>query len=146
MTKSQSDPNHLEATYAATRHRARVQEYFLLKKQIGSLSARLEKLNKQIKDYELRDQEELHGVVSEVGRYWVTTEVRRGMPKTDTGALEQLLVDKNLWAECTRVQVDTSLVEQAYIEGKLTDNDLREIMGVSKPQVALYVTEVKKDI
>lgn len=64
--------------------------------------------------------------------------------KIDEAALEQLLLDKRLWGIATKVVVNHDVVEQLYIEGKLTDNDLRSIDAGNGITLALKVGE--KDI
>lgn len=118
-----------------------IDEYFKLKMQIQMLSSRLEVLNKQIKESMFTD---------EVGREHTTStgvkaclQIRQSRPKPDEGLLEQLIESKGLWDECKKEVVDHNLVEQAYIEGKLTDDDLRSIGAETTITTALIVEEVK---
>lgn len=60
----------------------------------------------------------------------------------DQGALEQLLYEKGLLSQCLRPTIDHSLVEQLYLEGRLTDDDLRSINQGSEIQLALSVERI----
>lgn len=126
----------------------KIQTYKVLKDQRDMLDTRLDELNKSIKR-EILDNfdSNLEGPV-----VWHTPEgyiakltPKRSTPKVDTGALEQLLDDKGLWLMATRRQVDHSLVEQLFIEGKLTDDDLRSINQGSSITLALSVTREESD-
>lgn len=77
-------------------------------------------------------------------KYCATVQIKTPRRRVDPAVLEQLIVDKNLWGECTRRKVDEDLVEQAYIEGKITDSDLRSINAGPEIQLALKV--VKNDV
>jgi hypothetical protein len=55
-------------------------------------------------------------------------EVRlRRKQRIDDAALDALLESKGLLDQCSIKVIDYSLVEQAYLDGKLTDTDMREI-------------------
>lgn len=103
--------------------------YHQLDSRIKIMQEKRDELNKQIKE-EIVSDAELHPgqtVESDWGPYRVTLTAKRRRLPIDDGALAQLLVDKNLWASGTSRRVDHDLVEQLFIEGKLTDSDLRSI-------------------
>lgn len=109
----------------------KIAEYHQLSRFVDDISKRIAELNAQIKQ-ELVDRTDHQPNAGEKiaftgSEHSAEVSFRRRRVAADRGALAQLIVDKNLWAECTRVTVDDDLVEQAYIEGKLTDNDLRSI-------------------
>lgn len=111
-----------------------IKQYYVLKEQQRLLDKQL-KLLKRIISQEI-EQGKQHS-----GRYHVTLQQRLRVTY-DPAELEQLIYDKGLWEECTRSQVDESLVEQAFIEGKITDTDLRAIRK-STVNLALTVDEVR---
>lgn len=116
----------------------KIETYDALKKQSKMITLRLDELRHEI-------IEEV-GESKTVGDYEVTLEVRRQKPQVDEVALEQLIVDKNLAPECMTLKVDHDLVAQAYIEGKITDEDLREVNRGQHVTVALKVDKVKRDV
>lgn len=72
-----------------------------------------------------------------------TVQVKRSMPKADEGALQQLLVDKGLWDETKMEVANRNIVKQLWLEGRLTDSDLRSIVsGPKDPTTALKVETV----
>lgn len=112
---------------------------------------------KMIKDRrkQLRDDIIKHHCLSvDGGRTWfralaitgwdVKVQTKRRQ-KVDDSALEQLLVNKGLWDQCKKEVVDHDLVEQAYIEGKITDKELRSIDGGRDVYLALTVEKVETD-
>lgn len=120
----------------------KIEQYFLLKDYQKRVTRRVDVLNKQIKRGLIKATQakpgeniDYHGCKG----YRAQLQVKRGNPKPDIGILEQILEEKGLWEECTRVQVDESLVEQAFIEGKLTDSDMRQINGGSDIGLALKI-------
>lgn len=114
----------------------KLEQYYNLNERKKLIEKRLKVLSDQIKA-EMEPDEPFHG-----SKVTAIVSFRRSKHNIDEGALEQLIVDKNLAAECMRLKVDHDLVEQLYIEGKITDNDLRAIDAGAKLTPVLVVERV----
>jgi hypothetical protein len=115
----------------------KVTEYHKLKMMRDSLAGRIEELSKQIKA-ELPQGKHTFGDLS--------LEIQvRDRTAIDELAAEEILMGLGLWDECAKQVVDPGAVEGMYLEGKITDHDLRQMR---KPQysVALITKEVSADV
>ena len=123
----------------------KIAQYYKLSQQQNLLNKHLEALKKEIKNELLSNDkfkvdERTHRKRTEDG-FTATVRLRRGPPKYDSLLLHDLLVKKKAkW--CFKLVPDLDLVEQAYIEGYLSDIDLRAINKGSNISLAL---EVEKD-
>lgn len=79
------------------------------------------------------------------GDYTVSMQRRKNV-QYDELALETLITERGLWDKCKKEVVDPDLVQQAYIEGDLTDSDLRSVYVNGGVTYALKVEEVKEDV
>lgn len=115
-----------------------IEQFHALKRQEKLLKERLDTLSKRIKD--------TYGPgVHRVGTVEAHVQIKRSKPKVDDVQLEQLLRDKNLWTLGCKEVPDHSCVEQMYIEGVITDDDLRAINDGSNITVALTVKDIKEE-
>lgn len=126
---SLSEKNHSEHTLDEL-----IDQYYKLKQQRNLLDKRINGLRNFIIRCAPHNDFQSSG-------YRVQTQMRTRVTY-DPAELEQLIYDKGLEAECLRPQVDESLVEQAFIEGKITDTDLRAIRKTTV-NLALTVDEVR---
>lgn len=125
----------------------KLEQYHILDRQVKLISERLTKLNKEIKQDVIRRGTEKEGLyILEAGSgYKAVVTRRRSKSRPDEGALSALLDFKGLdW--CFKKVPDESLVEQAYIEGHITDDDLRSIGAEPKFTLALSVERVEEDV
>ena len=114
------------------------EQYINLKRQEKLIKSRIEKLRERLTARLLADPN--HYVDTASGRLKLQTRV--GKPKVDDHILEQLLVDKNLHIDAMKRVVDHDAVEQLYLNGKLTDDDLRSIGVEPTVTLALIVEEI----
>lgn len=113
-----------------------VKQYWFLKSQHDAIGLRLQALRTKIlREYEAGD--------TKVDDLVVHIELRKSKPKIDDAVLWMILGEKNLIEECTSVQLDDNLVKQAFIEGKITDEDLRAFnLGSSiTPALSIHAIE-----
>lgn len=75
------------------------------------------------------------GVVGEV-------KLRQANLRVDEIVLETLLRNKGYWSEVKKEVPDHDLVEQLFIEEKLTDDDLRAIGVTKDPIMAISIREI----
>lgn len=123
-----------------------IEHYYQLKRGLDLAQARLKTLRERIIQNLPPIPEQGGSQEHIIGGYRVTEQVRRRTPKIEEHQLEQLIVDKNLAADCMRLRVDHDLVEQAFIEGKITDQDLRSINGGSDITIALLVDKIEDGV
>lgn len=123
---------------------SKVDEYAELdkqKKQIESRMAELKPVIKKALMSELEPGEDGHIRYSQ-GNVTLTLQVKRSKTNfnADEGALQQLLIDKDLWEDTKMEVANRDIVKQLWIEGQLTDDDLRSILPTPKdPTTALQV-------
>lgn len=140
--KSQLDPNLLDPGLAR-----KIREYYRYDQLEKSAKGRRTELGKQIKGALFNLLPERHPgqvystAISGVG---VTLQLKSGRAKIEDGVLEQLLLEKGLLDQALRPQLDHDLVEQLFLEGKLTDDDLRSIHGGADITLALSVEAEKR--
>src|SRR4051812_40004340 len=82
-----------------------IRTYYRLKWQRDMLNRRLANLNKSLKERLAGSTPQDTEYVTPDG-YQAKLTVKRTKPKVDEGTLEQLIVDKNLAAECFRLKID----------------------------------------
>lgn len=127
--------------------RQKIIQYHSLKKQYETLGKRLAELNEDIKGdlvLEIGDRSREHSVI-EAGGLAAKLQVRRSKPKVDEALLEALLSKKCLLDLCLVEVIDHSIVESMYLQGRLTDDDLRSIGAEPKITLALIVEEIDDD-
>lgn len=120
----------------------KIQEYYKLKQQVKMLTQRLEQLNKEIKDEMLQSetfQLQTQGLIANL-------QVKRSKPQPDDAALEHLLIEKGLLQYAIKEVIDHDAVEEMFIKGELTDEDLRSIGAEPKVIMALTVEEFIDDV
>lgn len=115
-------------------------EYARLNEMKKQLDVRLDELNKQLKDT-------LDEGTHKFGDFELTVQVKDRTTLDEEAALA-LFLNKpvGVYEFCTerRISVNPEYVEQAYLNGMLTDSDLR---AIRKPQysVALIAKRVERD-
>lgn len=121
----------------------KIQEYYKLKLQRKMIDERLEKLNKEIKQ-EMMEKEafqiQTEGLVANL-------QVKRSKPEVDVPAAEHLLEHKMLLDDDCYIQVfNPDVIESFYLQGLLSDDDVRSIGAVPKVTTALIVEEHVSDV
>lgn len=133
-----------------------IRTYCNLKEQYERIGERLAELNKSIKrdiiaevhsvgDYIEGDIPTVPEWIKYHGAHGFTVHVnlKRSKRKPDAGALQQLLYEKGLLTQCSTMQVDEARVEEAFINGDLTDADMRSVVAEpAEPQLALKVERI----
>lgn len=118
----------------------RIKEYLQIKRHKEQVEKRLNYLNQQIKkELAEKDKKEYVNFNKDCR---AVLQVKKTKPVPDELALEILLQKKGLWDKAKKEVIDHNLVKQLYIEGELTDDDLREIIAEPKIITALIVEEV----
>lgn len=128
-------------TNSETMLRQKVQEYHRLKTLKKAVEDRLSKLGDDLK-------RALPPGESQIGTFKVNIQVRDRTTLDEDAALALIAAknDDGLWNDCVEKieKVHSGAVEQAYLEGRLTDADLR---AIRKPQYSLALTtEVVDDV
>lgn len=115
----------------------KVEEYHKLKTVRDGLDERLKELSTQIK-------KELSEGEHSFGKYTAEIQIR-DRTSLDELAAEEILIRLGLWPNATKIVVDPDAVESLYLQGMISDNDLREMR---KPQysTALITKEVDTDV
>lgn len=117
--------------------KAAIDEYYKLKKQRDMITSRLDRLGERIKKSLLiTPSHELDG--SDIK---AKLQIRQSRPNYDQFLLTDLLERKGL-DDCFKKVPDEDLVEQAWLNDLITDDDLRSIGAAPKVTLALTFEEV----
>lgn len=133
-----------------------IRTYCNLKEQRDRINDRLDELNKSIKagiletvhdagDYIDGDIPAVPEWIKYHGSRGFTAHVhlKRSKPKYDPYELEDLLRQKGLWVVAKKEVVDEDFVETLFINGILTDADIRSVISdPGSPQLALKVERI----
>lgn len=112
----------------------KVEEYYKLKVVRDGLDERLKELSNQIK-------KSLSEGEHSFGKYIVEIQVR-DRTSLDEFVAEDVLIRLGLWPNASKVVVDPDAVESLYLQGLISDTDLRE-MREAKYSTALIIREVE---
>lgn len=138
--------------------KANIKEYESLKRYEKSLKRRLDYLSKAIKagvvkhyahgssSLHFPDPDDQTITYTEVPGYTAKVMFRTSTKVKPSGTVDALIEKYGLWEECKKEIADPDLIEQAYLEGKLQDWQLRELKGESLTSMALAVEKEEKDV
>lgn len=70
--------------------------------------------------------------------------VKKKEPVPEQGQIDQLFTEKKLWVYYSECHIPEHAVEQAYLSGELTDEDLRSLKGETQYELALRVRKMEK--
>lgn len=115
----------------------KVEEYHKLKTVREGLDERIKELSDQIK-------KQLSEGEHSFGKYSAEIQVR-DRTSLDEFAAEEVLLRLGLWPNASKVVVDPDAVESLYLQGYISDADLRE-MRQAKYSTALITREVDTDV
>lgn len=120
--------------------------YKHLDKQNKLIEKRLKVLKEEIQEAMMEAHEgEVHPgqtLTAELKNYRAILQLKQRKVSPDEAALEQLITDRGFWDLCKKEVLDHDLVEQLYVEERLTDTDLRSIGKDSQIVPTLIVEEV----
>ena len=128
-----------------TELKEKLQLYQSLKRQEAVLQKRLKQLKEAIES-ELLPPDARPGeqVECDIPGFSIKIQVKQRV-KVNDALLEQKLYDRGL-AWCFKTVPDYDLVEQAALNGLLSDTDLREIQEESSIYTALRVEKAAEDV
>lgn len=118
---------------------AELRSYYWLKKMHANTEKRLARSRTYI--LSLVDSGHTAG-----GGYQPKVQIKRSKVDYDEDALAGLLEVKGLWKEACKEVIDENLVKSLYLQGKLTDDDLRSVLKPSTITTALTVDKVDEDV